>query len=66
MEDKKLLTEIHQMLCKICSYIDKIESPEYIQKSEEKEFLINVAADFYVAMMEEIKHENNRRTSDKG
>ena len=52
MEDRQLLIEIHQMLRKVCSYIDKVESPEFIRKSEEREFAINVAADLYVEKLE--------------
>lgn len=43
------------MLCKVCNYIDKIESPEFIKESEEREFAINVAADLYVEQLEEAK-----------
>lgn len=36
------------MLCKICNYIDKIESPEYEKLRNDRSFSINVAADLYV------------------
>lgn len=48
MEENKLLIEIHQMLCKICNYIDKVESPEYLELKDKRAFNINVAADMYV------------------
>ena len=59
MEDRQLLIEIHQMLRKVCSYIDKVESPELIRKSEEREFAINVAADLYVEKLEQLRRNNN-------
>lgn len=46
------------MLRKICNYIDKVESPEFIQKSEEKEFALNVAADLYVEKLEQLRRNN--------
>ena len=54
MTDRELLIEIHQMLSKVCSYIDKIQSPEYIKAMEERDFGINVAADLYVEKLEKI------------
>ena len=60
IEEKELLINIDRKLDKICNYIDKIQSPEYIQKSEEREFLINVAADVYVEMMEDSIHNKNK------
>ncbi len=62
IEEKKLLINIDRKLDRICNYIDKIQSPEYIQRCEEREFLINVAADVYVEMMEDSIH-NNRRSN---
>ena len=59
MEDRQLLIEIHQMLRKVCSYIDKVESPEFIRKSDEREFAINVAADLYVEKLEQLRRNNN-------
>ena len=66
LSDRELLLEIHQMLCKVCNYIDKVESPEFIKESEEREFAINVAADLYVEMLEKSRHDkerNNRVTN---
>lgn len=60
MTDRELLLEIHQMLCKVCNYIDKVESPEFIKESEEREFAINVAADLYVEMLEDYKKGRNK------
>lgn len=50
--DRELLLEIHQMLCKVSSYIDKIQTPEFIKAMEDRDFSINVAADLYVEMLE--------------
>lgn len=55
MEENKLLIEIHQMLCKICNYIDKIESPEYQDLEDKRAFNINVAADMYVDKLKQLK-----------
>lgn len=55
IEDRLLLLSINQKLDKVCSYIDKIQSPEYIQESEEREFSINVAADIYVEQIKQYK-----------
>ena len=52
MTDRELLLEIHQMLCKISSYNDKIQTPEYVKAMEDRDFSINVAADLYVEMLE--------------
>lgn len=59
LSDKELLLEIHQMLCKVCNYIDKIESPEYIRQSMDREFSINVAADLYVEQLEKLRKDKN-------
>lgn len=62
MSDRELLLEIHQMLCKVCNYIDKIQSPEYIKAMEDRDFSINVAADLYVEQLEKLRHgESNNR-----
>lgn len=58
LSDRELLLEIHQMLCKVCNYIDKVESPEFIKESEEREFAINVAADLYVEKLEQLRRNN--------
>lgn len=58
MTDRELLLEIHQMLYKICNYIDKIQSPEYIKAMEDKDFSINVAADLYVEQLEKLRRIN--------
>lgn len=52
MTDRELLLDIHQKLCKVCSYIDKIQTPEYIKAMEDRDFSINVAADLYVEQLE--------------
>lgn len=59
MENRQLLLEIHQMLCKVCNYIDKVESSEFIKQSEEREFTINVAADLFVEALEKKKNLNH-------
>ena len=65
MEDRQLLLEIHQMLCKVCNYIDKVESPEYIRANNDREFSLNVAADLYVEKLERLRYGNteNRNSS---
>lgn len=55
MSDRELLLEIHQMLYKVCNYIDKVESPEYEKLRADKEFSINVAADLYVEKLERLR-----------
>lgn len=55
MEERQLLIEIYQMLCKICRYIDKIESPEYQDLEDKRAFNINVAADMYVDKLKQLK-----------
>ena len=55
MEDRQLLLEIHQMLRKVCNYIDKVESEEYRSMEDQRAFNVNVAADLYVEMLEEAK-----------
>ena len=55
MSDRELLLEIHQMLCKVCNYIDKVESPEYEKLRADKEFSLNVAADLYVEKLERLR-----------
>lgn len=60
--ENKLLIEIHQMLCRICSYIDKVESEEYRNMEDQRAFNVNVAADMYVDKLNELK---NDKTSNK-
>lgn len=55
MEDRQLLLEIHQMLCKICNYIDKVKSAEYRNMEYQRAFNVNVAADMYVDKLKELK-----------
>lgn len=55
MSDKELLLEIHQMLVKICNYIDRTESDEYKQKDYNMQFLLNVVADMYVDKLNQLK-----------
>lgn len=49
MSDRELLLEMHQMLVKICNYIDKVESPEYQRLEWERDFnnnmITNLASD---------------------
>lgn len=58
LSDRELLLEIHQMLVKVCNYIDKVESPEHRQVDYYTQFLLNVAADMYVESLEKLR--NNR------
>ena len=55
MEERQLLFEVHQMLCRMCSYIDKVESPEYRDMEDKRAFNINVAADLYADKIKELK-----------
>ena len=56
MTDKELLLEIHQMLCKVCNYIDKVESPEYQRKIWERDFNNNMLADLAAERLESIRN----------
>lgn len=58
MSDREILLEIRQMLVRICNYIDKIESPEYIKANNDREFRLNVAADLYVEKLEQLRRNN--------
>lgn len=65
LSDRELLLDIHQKLCKVCSYIDKVESPEYIKANNDREFSLNVAADLYVEKLERLRYGDtkNRNSS---
>lgn len=56
MTDRELLLEIHQMLCKVCNYVDKVESPEYQKKIWERDFNNNMLADLAAERLEEIRN----------
>lgn len=56
LSDRELLLDIHQKLCKVCSYIDKIQTTEYIKAMEDRDFSINVAADLYVEQLEKLRN----------
>ena len=43
------------MLCRICSYIDKVESSEYRDMEDKRAFNVNVAADLYADKLKELK-----------
>lgn len=60
MEEKQLLIEIHQMLKRVCSYIDKIESPKHKQQDYNMQFILNVAADMYVETLESLRNNKNK------
>lgn len=55
MEERQILFEIHQMLCRICNYLDKVESSEYRDIEDKRAFNINVAADLYADKIKELK-----------
>lgn len=57
MSDRELLLEIHQMLCRICSYIDKVESEDYKNMEDQRAFNVNVAADMYVDKLNELRND---------
>lgn len=56
MTERELLLEIHQMLCRVCSYLDKVESEEYRNMEDQRAFNVNVAADMYVDKLNELKN----------
>lgn len=56
MTDRELLLDIHQMLCKVCNYIDKVESPEYQRKIWERDFNNNMLADLISERLEDIRN----------
>ena len=57
MEDRQLLLEIRQMLCRICRYLDKVESEEYRNMEDQRAFNVNVDADMYVDKLNELKND---------
>lgn len=57
LSDRELLLEIHQMLCRICSYIDKVESEDYKNIEDQRAFNVNVAADMYVDKLNELRND---------
>ena len=57
--DRELLEEINRKLDKVCAYIDKVESPEYIQQEYNMQFLLNVGADVWVEVIGILKDLNN-------
>lgn len=57
MTERELLLEIHQMLCRVCSYLDKVESEEYRNMEDQRAFNVNVAADMYVDKLNELKND---------
>ena len=57
LSDRELLLEIHQMLCRICSYIDKVESEDYKNMEDQRAFNVNVAADMYVDKLSELRND---------
>lgn len=64
MSDREILLEIHQMLCKVCNYIDKVESPEYQKKMWERDFNNNMLADLASDRLEDIRN-MYAKTNDK-
>lgn len=56
MTDRELLLDIHQMLCKVCNYIDKVESPEYQRELWERDFNNNMLADLASDRLEDIRN----------
>ena len=45
------------MLCRICSYIDKVESEDYKNMEDQRAFNVNVAADMYVDKLNELRND---------
>lgn len=54
----RLTRENNEMLKRICAYIDKIESPQYMEQRQMTSFLINCAADAFGEMRERIGGNN--------
>lgn len=52
MTDRELLEENNKMLKEILSFVRKIDSDEYRERSEFMEFMRNVAADIWVEFTE--------------
>lgn len=50
------------MLCKVCNYIDRVQSEEYRSTEDQRAFNVNVAADLYV---ESLVREKNKCTGSK-
>lgn len=55
MSDRELLEDIHKMLTKVCSYVDKVEDEDYKQEDRNIQFLLNVAADMYIELLEKLR-----------
>ena len=52
-EQESLLRESHEMLTEIVAYIRKVQSPEYRESEDAKQFCINAVANIFVDGMEE-------------
>ena len=52
-EQSNLLRECHEMLTEIVTYIRKVQSPEYRDNEDVKQFCINAVANIFVDGMEE-------------
>lgn len=52
-EQYNLLRECHEMLTEIATYIRKVQSPEYRENEDTKQFCINAVANIFVDGMEE-------------
>lgn len=52
-EQHHTLKECHKMLTEIVTYIRKVQSPEYRENEDTKQFCINAVANIFVDGMEE-------------
>lgn len=52
-EQETLLHEVHDMLTEIVTYIRKVQSTEYRDNEDTKQFCINAVANIFVDGMEE-------------
>lgn len=52
-EQHRILKECHEMLTEIVTYIRKVQSPEYRENEDTKQFCINAVANIFVDGMEE-------------
>lgn len=58
----KLTRENNEMLREVVEYIRKVDSTEYRDAADMKEFCFNVAADIFVELMEEKKKQGIYRS----
>lgn len=62
----RLTRENNKMLCELTDYTRKIDSTDYRDAADMKEFALNVAADILVELMEDYKKRRIYRDLRKG